>query len=939
MRHVDAYLCIPAEVGRVLDGLVWSLDGEALKRGDGTTFALIEEMLVFLEGFALGRPLVPFGYLLLTLGLIRGRWGPRPGASPTMDRLREAFQTTGRSERNAGAFFAHLLDDLPVAIEPPSVTEVWRRAVLNANDPLRLTTQGRLVPELVVTPEKFLLQIEQKLAGFSRDDLEAWLKTGVGPVRTAAQQLVEALQSRAACSLEGLLGDLAERQRLAGALPLIEQLSAALTLPPRKLIDPEFPLGGYADVTTHGRLDQLLLSQFALDELELLRRLAERELLYYRREEPRAEVREEFVVVLDQGVRTWGEPRLVLLAATFVLARIAEQRQQPFRIATTGRAGEPWSPHEIPPEELARRLEVADLSPHPGLTLERVLEEAPTQPRDVVLLTHSRTLDEPDVQAAALRVQAGVRLFALGVDREGHAGLGEFQHGRCVPVRSFRIDLDARRPGEPPAKAGGDFPGWNPWTGAIEPNPCLFFINPGPGNPSRIAFDAGETHLLLALADGMLMLVPLHGRAEMLPRSQVGSWILRRVEWVQGIPGGFLVGGASEDGSVVVAQYDLGARKVDAWLLGAAAPAAGWLYLPRLGCFVWQTPHRSHAVDLQTGEQRLQSGGLTRPVDDSRASAALLEATQIDHPPGWLRVVSGTHGIHGDGIHLDVLTGDLTIHHDDGKEWTFQPLEDGEPALRGGILCEARLRGDILALEAELPARDRSGRCHCLLVYQVPAGRLRQRLSSPRYTPYSQAWALSDEGNLIACETGHAQVEIRSTRPGGTRKQVTPRSRFDGDVHVALGDYWLSIHVSGHQHLLSWRGESLTAEVWHTARGESELRGLLARLAALGLTPKPIAATSGPPAFLGADADRYRVVLVGRLVAAQDTLGVVSLLAIDGRFLAQVYSRGDKIAVASPQGDAFGHPALLGRPATVDAARVLATLLRSAEQEVSEIRS
>ena len=57
-------------------------------------------------------------------------------------------------------------------------------------------------------------------------------------------------------------------------------------------------------------------------------------------------------------------------------------------------------------------LEASDLTPHPGPTLGRVLDaDAGKGPaggalRDVVLLTHPRSLAEPEVVAAARRVSA-----------------------------------------------------------------------------------------------------------------------------------------------------------------------------------------------------------------------------------------------------------------------------------------------------------------------------------------------------------------------------------------------------------------------------------------------------------------------------------------------------------------------------------------------------
>jgi hypothetical protein len=930
MSHVEAYLVIPEAIARAGGNLSWSLDGEAIKRGDGTTFALTEELLIFLEGFALARPLIAFGYLLLTLGVVRGRCGAKPGQSPAIDRLREALQASGRSERNAGAFFGHLLADLPAVPDAPTVWEVWRRAILNAADPVGLATQGLPMPPLPFSPEEFLRALEQRAAPYSREDLETWFRTGSGPERSAGEKLADALQARSMQSLEGLLGDLAERQRLSGALPLIEQLGAALSLPPRKLIDPGLPLGGYSDVTTHGKVDQLLLSQFALDEVEFLRRLAERELLYYRREQPRAEVREELLVILDQGVRTWGSSRLVLLAACFALARLAERRKLIFRIATTSRPSAPWAPEDIPPEELARRLETSDLSPDPGRTLETVLADPPTLPRDVVLLTHPRNLDEPDVIGAAHTVLAGVRLFALSADREGHASLGEFQHGRCVPLRDFRVDLTVRRvlpvkPGEavsPPR-----------WAGPVDPNPCLFFINPGPGNPTLFAFDEAERHLLMALADGALMLVPLNGRAEILPRALVSGGILRQVQWVHGIAGGFLIAGVSEGHNFVV-RYHLDERRAEVWVLGPSEATTGWVYRRQLDCVVQATKRGLRSVDLQTGEYRRWDGLAGRSEDGSRAVAALVAVGQMQRKDcaEWLLTTPERSDMLFEYVHLDA-TGRVAVPDLDTESHYLCPLQDGAPALRGGQLLHAQLLNEVLALELQLPEAGGRPAGRYLCCYQRTSGVLLLQISLR--DKGGQHWVLSPQGRLVAFETGYAQVEVRSTEPGNPRKQVTPRCRTDPDVDLYLGQGWLLLLCSGGRRLFRWNHEHLHTEI---ARGTAgNLLDYLDRTVhRSGLSPKAAERTDKRPAFLAPDAGRYRQVFLARLIAAVDTIGVVTLFDVTGNIVAQVYARGDKWAIATPGGDRLGDPSLLGGPVTADAAVKIAALLRAAERLAPE---
>src|SRR5262249_8961718 len=124
-----------------------------------------------------------------------------------------------------------------------------------------------------------------------------------------------------------------------GALALVSSLSGALTLPPRRLDQHELAVGGYADVTTRGSPERLLPSQYALDGLEFVRRFAEHELLFFRREEPNEPAREELVILLDQGVRTWGGVRLALAGAVLAFAKLATRRKIALRFATTGNGG------------------------------------------------------------------------------------------------------------------------------------------------------------------------------------------------------------------------------------------------------------------------------------------------------------------------------------------------------------------------------------------------------------------------------------------------------------------------------------------------------------------------------------------------------------------------------------------------------------------------
>lgn len=250
-------------------------------------------------------------------------------------------------------------------------------------------------------------------------------------------------------TLMGVLAALLLRPRLAGAETYVTRLVGTLTLPPRRLAPQELPVGGYADMTTRGAVEHILPSQHALDELEFLRRFAERELLFFRREEPPAQNRQEIAILIDQGVRTWGDVRLVLAAAALALGKQCAGRAQQFRFAGTSNAGRLLDPLEADVETLGELIEASDLSFDPGTALEAVLEQPCDALRDVVLLTHPRNLREPDVLAAAHRAGKRDRVFAVALDEEGTAAMSEIRHGAPVLLRQFRVEFVAAQPCRP----------------------------------------------------------------------------------------------------------------------------------------------------------------------------------------------------------------------------------------------------------------------------------------------------------------------------------------------------------------------------------------------------------------------------------------------------------------------------------------------------------
>ena len=216
-----------------------------------------------------------------------------------------------------------------------------------------------------LTALDFEMRFLNALKQLSPDEIACWLEHGQGHLPFPGERVAQAIEALKPKTLEGVVAALEDRDRLAGAMPMVSQFISALTLPPRRLAHQALPTGGYADIATRGKPEQILPSQFAIDNIEFLRRFAENELLYFHREEPHAPVTEELVLLLDLGVRTWGKVRQALAASALALARLSARKKLRLLFTSTGIDGRLVDPLSIDDETLGLLWESSDLSPDP----------------------------------------------------------------------------------------------------------------------------------------------------------------------------------------------------------------------------------------------------------------------------------------------------------------------------------------------------------------------------------------------------------------------------------------------------------------------------------------------------------------------------------------------------------------------------------------------
>ncbi len=949
MNEVVDYLRVAEGYCKALGGLRWAPDGEAIEFDDGTTFAFSGEIVSFLEGFAARRPLVDFNHALHLLFLLRQDRASlgRRGA------LQEAFQLGGKVHRNAGAFCAMLCDAVPAVPNPPPTLAIWQQVVLRwyrIMEVLAVRGQAPTVPPLA--PADFEDLALKAASAYTAEDLLHWFKYGNGPVKEVARTIADEVTVNKPRSLKGVLAELAQRDRLAGAVPFVSQLVSALSLPPRRLAHHELPVGGYSDVTTAGNPEQILPSQFALDDLEFLRRFAERELLYFRREEPHSRTREELVVLLDQGVRTWGIVRLVLTAAMFALGKMADRRRLSFRVASTSGGGILCDPLVLEADDLTAQLEASDLSANPGIALERVLEEPATATRDVVLLTHPRNLAETDVATAAKRATELTRLFAVAVTERGDVQFSEVKHGVPLTLSRFHVDLEPSKP--PPSKPSTPKAG-SEWTGDVEPIgfPFRFGVTVN-HDPFHFAFDADGIYLLAASENGMLHAVLTDGSGfEVLPRGMVKGKVLTAVTGVVGVRVGFVVLGLI-DGQLAAIHYHLGTRRCKAYNLGKGGWVPGGAYYygqlhtlvvleNRYGARqpwaidldtgVMEGPHRGTAIiRVQTTDEACLTASASLPAanESPRTRQARAAARTDELPPLELRVFKT-----GDTLPLvdrilehDPATGDIRLRGRAGSVvGFFRPAAEGESLLCNRKILKAWCEGRILAVQCTLP--NPSLKQARLLVFELPSSGSRsgQLTELTLFGDFPQAqdftsFTLSGDNRLFARQTGRTEAEVRSLVDPGRVCATVPRGGCHTNaIKLGLHSCCLRIEIEKREYWLSWDNgvfgdQSYDERTAATIRSESR---------------------AGRPAWLVYDSYRFTHVASDRLVAACDRYGQIALFELTGPLVCMVIVFRNKVAAWLPDGTRFGSPALLGCAPTPGAAEKIGQRVPAASCKLGEL--
>jgi hypothetical protein len=913
MRRVREYLQIPDDYEGNRYSLSWSASGDAVERPDGTAFAFASQIAAFLEGYVLIGPLIHFSYILYLLQRFDARLSEpdEPGMTRTgpgrelvqkSDALAIAFREAGQSYPNAGALCAWLCRDIPQDPDPPDALELCIR-LSNGALMSELAVRQCATSRLAVDQElptlgalEFEIRFLNALKRLSPGEIGSWLRHGRPPIPAVGERVAQAIEALRPKSLEGALAAIAGRERLAGAVPMVAQLVAALTLPPRRLAHRALPTGGYADIATRGRPEQILPSQFAIDDVEFLRRFAENELLYFHREEPHAPVTEELVLLLDQGVRTWGRVRHALAASALAFGKLAARRGLALLVGSTGSQGRLIDPLTSESDALGVFWEATDLTPNPSRALERVLEARPGATRDVVVLSHPRSVAEPEFAGVAHRASPGTRVFSVTIDEPGAVQFREWRRGVPVKVGDFRVDFTPSTvTGAARSVPGvGDPRGWR---GDVEPVgfPFRFGVVHRIDRP-LFDFDHGVGWLLLCTHRGMLHAWKLDGtRAEVLPRAVVGGEVLEQVEAVLGVADGFVVCGRIGK-SLVAMHYNFAGRVGRAQVLGPTFDGQWeWFYSRASHTVVARGRTYSRSLDLSTAEVFLSRETRTRP--SARAIRAFEMAANHALPPPGLAIVDEATPApdRGRSVELNRTTGEVHLEGESPPWDDFIPVSDGRPSLVGCWVDHAQLRGGVLALLLSGPGR---GAKASLRLFHHPDG-----VPSRELTPVSSdpgSFILSEDGKLIARRVGERQLEVRETSGAGQPLLVTGKGKTHQDLKLTLGRYGMVIHVGKHVNLIRWDRGRLDIATIADGSTRSEFEVIPWAI------DRPAGRSIPRPELLDYDPRRFVSCARAGLTAVVDVFGQVALFDASDRLLAMFVAFRSQVAAWMPDGTRLG---------------------------------
>ncbi|MDF1661685.1 MAG: hypothetical protein P1V97_07925 [Planctomycetota bacterium] len=452
----------------------WSQDGTVLCWRDGTTIAFRQELDAIVEKLA-ATGLPPLSSIALILGACQAEdWrqfglkdlhkfltnltgNPDPDSLPALTFGLETIRCLRPQLR--GSLNAKIqLCQLIFESDPGKYSREESYPIIDSLGDLGAPTiqHTAMLAPAIANYERLkqsVLFLADELQFLDVDQIELRSKTGLDSIPDKSEEVPLPKIFR------GLLKELEDDDDFGGIARLARRALVAATLPRPASIPDETTLGGISDISNRGRLDRLLPTELAHDDLVLAARIANNEALYWLQEiQPKPPSRGR-LIVLDGGIRLWGRARRFALAVTLAYAlrsepksplfvqKILKDRIIPIRMDSK--------------TELLELLGFLDCSIHPGSALKSILyfKTEECEDFDRILVTSSQSFSDPEFMHSyqnAKRVGKDNTLFVATVNETGNFELWSLgQRGRkrwrksILPIEDIAPKNNNKRPGRP----------------------------------------------------------------------------------------------------------------------------------------------------------------------------------------------------------------------------------------------------------------------------------------------------------------------------------------------------------------------------------------------------------------------------------------------------------------------------------------------------------
>ncbi len=506
----------------------WQDDGATITWADGKTIAFAEELGPLLSHMA-PHGLPRFGALLLLLAATRKNWAVDGSEAGVLAGLlsggidgRDLAAKQGLellSQVLAGLHKVRSLDaslrstleakqalvELVFEDHPPAVPAANARQVVAALRP-GLLSMLEPHPDSVevgygaIMLTKNLAILARGLERVQPEAVRLRMTTGLDalplpvPVELPAEELPVCERARR------LINELLDSPEQGGFARIAKRLIASTTLPRKLAHAQQQEVGGYSDIANRGTPDRLLISELAQDDLTLAVRVAMNEAMYLHRETPPSTPHVRREILLDSGVRSWGVPRVLVVATALALA--ANTPKHATLRAWRGRGATLKEVDVTTREGLVEQLAALEADPHVADAVPEFAREilASPDPVEAIVILPDDALAE-EACAQALHLLKAERLFVASISRTGELRLSEYKPRGEKLIRAVQIELDQLLGAEAPRLIAPEKTRQDLAINRVHPFPLLLPHEVD----SELTWSVGSWGVLSITSDGRLM--------------------------------------------------------------------------------------------------------------------------------------------------------------------------------------------------------------------------------------------------------------------------------------------------------------------------------------------------------------------------------------------------------------------------------------------------